>query len=173
MPSNRYVADTDSQDSEETTFILEKETLFCGQNVDDKPCPNNVVQIHYTITSAPNNSNDGAIDNNNTIDIHKSIVEDSRERRNGKPFEFILGHGQVIKAWEMIVQEMCRGEVTSIKMKLDSNNNDYFLPPLMASAPSSLDRNVSTHEFICRIELIDFWKYDEPFRPWIVNLEKN
>lgn len=162
LPSDSHVTNTHNDIYKENMCILEKETLFCGQNADDKPCPNNVVQIHYTITSIPNN---------NTSDIHKINVEDSRERRNGQPFEFILGHGQVIKEWEMIVQQMCRGEVTSIKMKLDSNGDDCFLPPSMTSSSPLLDSNVSNHEFTCRIELIDFWKYDQPFRPWIVKLE--
>ncbi len=141
-------------------IIVDKEVLFHGTKEDDKPCKNKkrtVIQMHYTITYLSSSSSSSS----------PFVVEDSRERRNGQPFECISD--QIMEPWETIIREMCRGEVLLVKMKLDSDV-DYFLPAVTAAAnsspPSHFNDNVV---YQCRIELIDFWEYEEPFRPWILS----
>lgn len=163
---------TASEEVEKTlpsTCIISKETLFMGANRDDIPSVNDVVQIHYTIVLCPSITH-GVYD-----DCDEIMVEDSRERRKGRPFEFILGRSQVVKDWEIIIQEMSRGEVVSVKMKNDSNSTSGFLPSskMKDSTFCLLDAKDSNDFFDVlriRIELIDFWKYEEPLRPCIIEL---
>lgn len=139
--------------------MYSKKILFHGRNTNEKPRPKDITQIHYTITTA-------------TTTKEMKVIEDSRETRNGQPFEFILDHGQIIKEWEDIIKDMCRGQIIVVKMNVPCGNKSF---PSLTSVEGCCSDTTTTcqskhHEYSCRIELINFWEYEQPFRPWILEL---
>ena len=148
--------------------ISNVETIFHG-NDRQKPNINDVVKIHYTIHArliSVDNRNDVDDENKNKRDL--LLVEDSRERRKGIPFEFVLGCDQIHQAWESIIIEMNRGEVTSATIIFQSDDCPAMITRKIKLSSSS-NEMADKIECISRIELIGYWAYDEPFRPWIVN----
>lgn len=124
---------------------IDMEIIYGGEG--PSPSDGSVVKIHYTIS----------------LDKEKSkIIENSRERNSGSPFEFILGsQGSVIKGWQIALKQMKRGEMSMIKIPSVYGYGIYGLPPIIPENTA----------LWCRIELIDFWKYEETFRPWVVDLQ--
>ena len=135
---------------------------------------NTLTKVIMVEDSRKRNRNDYNNDNNNEGNHHND--------NNCKPFEFILGQDQVTLQWEYIVREMYRGEVALIEMKFDSLDEldilSLFPDPLALmnlSNQASGEEEEKEVQIIgygvkCRIELIDFWKYEKPFRPWIMTI---
>ena len=153
--------------------------------------------LQYTKSTLQSKIELGSLKNTLTKVI---MVEDSRKRSrnnykndhddhkhpndsNGHPFQFILGQDQVTLQWEHIVREMYRGEVAMIEMKFDSLDEldvlSLFPNPLSLMKSSNEEggeeKEQNEVEIIgygvkCRIELIDFWKYQKPFRPLIMTI---
>lgn len=136
------------------------------------PKAGDVVKIHYKI-AVDNDSNDH---NPKADDLNDAnIVEDSRDR-SITPFSFILkgsSTSTVIRGFEIVLIQMHKGEVAIAR-----------IPSFLAYGEDGFGQCSSNNEstswsippnanLVCRIELIDFYKYDAPFRPWIVNTEKN
>merc|ERR1711990_97026 len=80
-----------------------------GANFPPKGCK---VQVHYT----------GTLTNGNKFDS-------SRDR--GKPFEFILGQGQVIKGWDEGVAQMSRGQRAKLTCSADYAYGSRGFPGLI------------------------------------------
>ena len=157
--------ESNNNNEDPQVHIIHKETLFHGKNKDDKPRLNNVIQIHYTITEITSTKSigDGSNDSLGSPNCNggDKKVEDTRQIGDGQPFEFVLGHHQLVGHWEMLIQEMCRGEVISFHMKnMDASDH--------TNTTSSDEYTTTIHK--CRLELIDFWEYEEPFRPWILTV---
>lgn len=76
------------------------------------PKPGARVRVHYTGTLT-----DG------------SKFDSSRDR--GKPFEFTLGKGEVIKGWEEGVSQMKKGERCTLTMTPDYAYGEAGYPPVI------------------------------------------
>jgi len=124
---------------------IDRTLIYSGDG--PSPSDGSVVKIHYTIS----------------LDEKKpKIIENSRERNSGGPFEFVLGsEGSVIKGWNIALKKMKRGEISMIKIPSEYGYGVHGLPPIIPK----------NNALLCRIELIDFWKYAVPFRPWVVDLQ--
>lgn len=191
-------------DEKRDTFILKsykKEITFQAQGKADidKPRNGDVVQMHYHIevyhcsssTSQGKMELLGKQSDGRSISnlIHKEVImkEDSRTRRNGQSFEFILGEQgcnndddvdqqqqQVTNCWEEIIRGMYRGEVALITMNFDSIHELGVLSLypdeniILDKLDSIEDVNTIGYEVKCRVELINFWTYKRPHRPWII-----
>lgn len=79
---------------------VDVETIREGKDSSKRPKKGNTVQVHYV----------GTLTNGKKFDS-------SRDR--GKPFEFKLGVGQVIKGWDEGVQQMCVGELAKLTCSPD------------------------------------------------------
>ncbi|XP_041484843.1 peptidyl-prolyl cis-trans isomerase Fkbp12-like [Lytechinus variegatus] len=77
-----------------------------------KPQSGQTVQVHYT----------GTLTNGNKFDS-------SRDR--GKPFEFKLGQGQVIKGWDEGVAQMSKGERATLTCSPDYAYGAKGYPPVI------------------------------------------
>jgi peptidylprolyl isomerase len=131
----------------EESFVT-KDIIYNGDSKYGNPCDGFVVRVHYKIFLV----------NNDKSEENQILVEDSRERREGKAFEFILGQGDIISGWEVAIKQMTKGEVSMVKIPSDAAYGPTGLSPVV---PADTD-------LMCRIELIDFWKHEPPFRPWII-----
>lgn len=89
-----------------------KQILTTGTGAeDDKPFPGSNVSVHYVGTLAEDGSQ----------------FDSSRDR--GEKFQFQLGQGQVIKAWDLGVATMRRGEVARFTCKSDYAYGAAGSPP--------------------------------------------
>merc|ERR1719370_2361720 len=91
---------------------VERETKTEGTG--EMPTQGSKVQVHYT----------GTLTNGKKFDS-------SRDR--GKPFEFVLGQGQVIKGWDEGVAQMSRGQRAKLTCSADyaygSRGFPCLIPP--------------------------------------------
>lgn len=76
----------------------------------DGPCPGDTVRVHYVGTL-----------------LDGTQFDSSRDR--GEKFEFKIGKGQVIKAWDMGVATMKRGELAVLTCKSQYAYGDHGSPP--------------------------------------------
>ena len=86
-----------------------KEIKRAGSGVDG-PCPGDTVRVHYVGTL-----------------LDGTQFDSSRDR--GEKFEFKIGKGQVIKAWDMGVATMKRGELAVLTCKSQYAYGDHGSPP--------------------------------------------
>ena len=146
---NRTCSDTTSSTS--VPESIKVENIYPGQRNSSSPIHESIVKIHYTL----------ALESDPDI-----ILEDSRERRQksgSPPFEFLLGKRQVIPGWETAVKRMTKGEVCRVTI---SSESAYGAEGLSPSIPPHAT-------LVCRIELIDFHKYERIVRPLIIDTTKN
>jgi len=87
------------------------ETIKAGDGANFPP-KGSKVQVHYT----------GTLTNGNKFDS-------SRDR--GKPFEFVLGQGQVIKGWDEGVAQMSRGQRAKLTCSADYAYGSRGFPGLI------------------------------------------
>jgi FKBP-type peptidyl-prolyl cis-trans isomerase len=73
-----------------------------------------------------------------------TVVQDSKVVRNGEPFQFTLGAGQVIPGWEMGFTGMRVGGVRTIT-----------IPPELAYGPNQTGPIPPNSTLVFRIELLD------------------
>ena len=94
----------------------------------DGPCVGDTVYVHYVGTL-----------------LDGSKFDSSRDR--GERFEFKIGKGQVIKAWDMGVASMRRGELAVLTCRSDYAYGDHGSPPKIPGKAT----------LVFEVELID-WK---------------
>eukprot|EP00933_Yihiella_yeosuensis_P023830 TRINITY_DN18523_c4_g1_i1.p1 TRINITY_DN18523_c4_g1~~TRINITY_DN18523_c4_g1_i1.p1 ORF type:complete len:147 (+),score=28.41 TRINITY_DN18523_c4_g1_i1:85-525(+) len=73
----------------------------------NKPKPGDVLQMHYTGTFAANGQ------------IFDSSHKPDQMGNAGKPLQFTIGHGQVIRGWDVGVAEMSLGEKAKLQISSD------------------------------------------------------
>ena len=142
---------SDTTSSTSVPESIKVENIYPGQRNSSSPIHESIVKIHYTL----------ALESDPDI-----ILEDSRERRQksgSPPFEFLLGKRQVIPGWETAVKRMTKGEVCRVTI---SSESAYGAEGLSPSIPPHAT-------LVCRIELIDFHKYERIVRPLIIDTTKN
>ena len=81
-----------------------------------------------------------------------SCFDNSRDR--GRPFEFKLGAGQVIKGLDMLLPRMSVNEVVEVKVPPSFAYGDHGFPPIIP-ARATLSYNV---------ELMAFYRQQQPAR---------
>ncbi|TMW61057.1 hypothetical protein Poli38472_014518 [Pythium oligandrum] len=87
------------------------ETIKPGDGV-NFPKPGNTVRVHYV----------GTLTNGNKFDS-------SRDR--GRPFEFKLGAGQVIRGWDEGVALLSKGQVAKLTLPFEYAYGEQGYPPII------------------------------------------
>jgi FK506-binding protein 1 len=109
---------------------------------DGKTHPKNgdVVQLHYTAM----------------ITDTGAVIESSRKMRH-RPFEFVVGAGQVVKGWDVAIKKFSFGERSKVKCTAKYSYGSKGFPP---SIPPNSDMTFD-------LELIKWWKRPMWVKPLI------
>ena len=109
---------------------------------DDKTHPKHgdVVQLHYTTI----------------ITDTGAVIESSRKMRH-RPFEFVVGGGQVVKGWDVAIRKFSFGERSKVKCTAKYSYGNKGFPP---SIPPNTDLTFD-------LELIKWWKRPVWVKPLI------
>ena len=144
-------------------------------SADLTPKAGDVVKIHYKIAVDDNSTSNNHDPNKGDLD-ESNIVEDSRDR-SMKPFSFVLkgsSMSTVIRGFEIVLVQMHKGEVAKAHIpSFLAYGEDGFAGRCSNDDGSSSWSIPPSANLVCRIELIDFYKYDAPFRPWIINTKND
>jgi len=114
--------------------------LKAGEGVGGSPVDGDVVYVHFRAT----------------LDKDGRLFEDSRlsdSQLNGRAFCFTLGHGDVIKAWELAVRSMRKGGVVDIRVEpayAVSEDGEHG-GGAFACASASHHPTPSTRPYLCRV----------------------
>lgn len=112
------------------------------------PPPGSTVTVHYV----------GTLTNGNEFDSSRS---------RGKPFQFVIGKGQVIKGWDEGVAQMSKGQRAKLTCTPDYAYGERGFPPVIpANSSASLycsinneqptNTPLATAALIFDVELLDF-----------------
>jgi FK506-binding protein 1 len=84
------------------------------------------------------------------------VIESSRKMRH-RPFEFVVGIGQVIKGWDVAIKKFSFGERSKVIVKAKYAYGNKGFPP---SVPPNTD-------LIFDLELIKWWKRPVWIKPLV------
>jgi len=120
------------------------EVIYAGDGK-GHPKDGDVVQLHYTCTIMGSHGMESG-----------KVVESSRKMRH-RPFEFVVGAGQVIRGWDVAIKQFSFGERSKVVITSKYGYGPKGFPPII---PANSD-------LIFDLELIKWWKRPVWVKPLI------